>query len=424
MSNKLTKALVFAAVLSTTPGLPAHAAPLTLDEALLTAARTHPTVTAKRNEYKAARDGLEASKWQRFPALSAQSQAGQSGNKSVTSLRIEQPLWTGGRITADIDSNSARVLAAEAAVLEAEQAILTRTAALFSELVRLQSRIEAADENIEEHQRLLELIQRRAAQQVSSPSEVVAAKARLQQAKSERIQLQVAAANTKADLEQIVGQPIGEIRVPKVDLTPAADLNTTVEAALRYSPELRRMAAETEAAEAEIRSRKSTMLPMLSARHERFWGGSDSYPDSVTYLALTFQPGSGLSALSSMHEAESRRDAAISKRESVYKDIADGVRTDWNRMRSAQSDTEVLRELVESTREVYQSFVRQYATGRKTWLDVLNARRDAIQARNSLVDAEWAGVLAGVRMRIQTGELSATEPPAQPSETPAQQSGN
>ncbi|MDD4880871.1 MAG: TolC family protein [Gallionellaceae bacterium] len=382
----------------------AQGAPLTLDEALLASASTHPSVTTKKNESAAASSSLETSKWQRFPALSAQSQAGQAGGKSVTSIRIDQPLWTGGRITADIDANTAKVEAAEDGVLEAEQKVLTRTASLFTELVRLQSRLDAADENIAEHQRLLELIERRSAQQVSSPSEVVAAKARLQQAQSERIQLQVSATNTKADLEQVVGHPIAEIKVPKIELTTSSDLPATVDAALQYSPQLKRMSAETDVSEAEIKTRKATMLPMLSARHERFWG--DNYPGSITYLALTFQPGGGLSALSSMHEAESRRDAAMSSREATRKDIVDSIRADWNQVQSAQADTAVLHELVASTREVYESFVRQYSAGRKTWLDVLNARREAIQARNSLVDTQWAGVLAGLRLRINTGDLS------------------
>lgn len=383
----------------------AQGSAMSLQEALQIAVDTHPSVAAKKNELMGSENRLDASKWQRFPGVSAQSTAGQINNTAVSTVRIEQPLWTGGRITADIDSATAKVSASESAVQESEQAILIRTASAFSEIVRLQARISAADENVDEHQRLLDLIQRRADSQISPKSEAIMARARLAQAKSERIQFWTLATNAKADLAQIVGQRADHLLVPKVNLIPFASLEEVIDAAITYSPQMRRLVAEVQSSDADVQSKKSVLWPQLSARYEHLWGGTPV--NDIAYLAVTYQPGAGLSALSSIKEAESRRNAADLSRESTKKDIVDKIRSDWNQMSASQSEAEVLGELVESTRGVYESFVRQYAAGRKTWVEVLNARREATQARYSLADAQWNGFLAGVRMEVATGKTSA-----------------
>lgn len=374
-----------------------------LQELLSKAVQTHPTILEKRGSVTAAQYALAGARWQRFPNLSAESTAN-PGLGSSQVVRVEQPLWTGGRISANILASESRLRAAESALVEAEQQILLKTVSLFAELVRLGSRLDAAKDNIEEHERLLGLIQRRSDSGIASPSEVISAKARLQQARTELVQLQTAALNAKADLEQTTSMTVADIKVPKTGLEVAMDTATNIEKALAFSPGLRRLAAETLSAEAEIDARRSALMPKVSLRHEQLWGRN--YPSSQTYVVLSMQTGNGLSAGTAISEAQSQRSAAMERESGLRMEIGTSVRTDWNKVRSAKAETEVLRELTESTREMYESFVRQYAAGRKFWLDVLNARGESIKARNALVDAEWGGMLAIWRLQIATGEMT------------------
>jgi len=55
---------------------------------------------------------------------------------------------------------------------------------------------------------------------------------------------------------------------------------------------------------------------------------------------------------------------------------------------------------------VFDSFVRQFAVGRKSWVDVLNAQRESSSARYALADAEWGRVGANIRLRILIGDIS------------------
>ncbi len=398
-------ALGFVVCLLTTPAAFAAepGAAVTLQELLARASQTHPLILEKRGNVEAAQFALSGAQWQRFPNVSAEASANPTQGATQL-LRVEQPLWTGGRITANISANQARLQAAEASLIESEQEILTRTVSLFAELVRLGSRLDAARENISEHERLQGLIQRRSESGVASPSEVISATARLQQAQTEYVQLQTAAVNARAGLEELTGLSVSNIRVPKSELTVVDDVKTSVDKAVSFSPGLRRLASETLQAGAEIEARKAAFLPKLSLRHDRLWGSNS--PTSQTYLMVTAQTGNGLSVSRAVSEARSQQSAAMQRESSLRLDIGANVRTDWNKVRSAKAEAEVLRELNESTREMYESFVRQYAAGRKFWLDVLNARGESIRARNSLVDAEWGGMLALWRLQIATGALT------------------
>jgi adhesin transport system outer membrane protein len=74
---------------------------------------------------------------------------------------------------------------------------------------------------------------------------------------------------------------------------------------------------------------------------------------------------------------------------------------------------------VVANEDVSASFSRQYAIGRKGWIDVLNAQRELTQARYAATDAEWAGRLAQLRMAISTFDPALTPSLAEPAPSAA-----
>jgi outer membrane protein, adhesin transport system len=387
----------------------AHAQ-MRLDQILVAAIEHHPEVRAKRNELRSAEERFNNANWQRFPSFSVQSSSIPSGTGSntVNTVRIDQPLWTGGRISGGIDASEYRRQVSSATLAETEQQILLRAGAAFTELVRMNLRIEAADQNIQEHQRLLELIQRRATNQINPESDVVLARARLQQSKSEIIQFRNMANNARADLEQIMGRKLEPITVPAYTSLMLTDLENSLQELLQNSPTFKRLEAEIKAADADIVTRKSVYWPTISARVERFYGGVGR--DGTSYLALNFQPGAGLSAQSAIQEAIARKDAAENTLQSSRKDLSDKVRADWNQRQTTMADALVIDELVAATESIYESFLRQFPVGRKSWMELLNARKEATQAKYALADARWTGFLAAFRVAVATGDVSAQKP--------------
>lgn len=389
----------------------ALAEPLTLEEGLRLAVTSHPSVAARQSERVAAGLRLESAQWGRFPSLSSQYATDQAGRR-YTTARIEQPLWTGGVITGQIDGAQAGVRGADASLTESEQEIMIRVATSFTELGRVRARQAAAQANVTEHERLAALIARRVESQVSPASDGVLANARLAQARAELTQLDALSARARSVLSQAVSREVDELVLPEARSLGYPSRTLALDAAQSFSPALRRLAAEEEAAAADVSVRRGATRPKVVARYDRTFGGREVEGDQL-FVAVEFQPGAGLSSLTAVREAEARRHAARLAREGALRDLSDGLNADWADMESLGRQARDLRAQVDSTTSVFDSFIRQYAVGRKSWLDVLNAQREASQARYALADAEWGALRATLRLQLATGELNASNVLAQ-----------
>ncbi len=379
---------------------------LTLDEALRTAVDTHPSVGLRRAEQNSSEFALDGARWQRWPGVSMSSSRGPLGH-NLTEVQVEQPLWTGGRINANINAAEARVDAARSGVAEGRQLVLEHTATSYADAMRLQARLAAASAAIADYGKLSDMIDRRVASGISPPSDGVTVRARLQQAQGEHLQMTLQRQNATTQLETLVGHRVGELALPRMPKLTLQTLDDALDAALTHAPQLARLTAEERVADEAIAASKSSLSPALSVRYQRTFGGGNLYPSDQVFVGVTFQPGSGLSALSSISEAQSRRSGAIHSRESTRRDIVERIRELWSLAESSRAEAVLLKELVKSTQLVYESCLRQFPAGRRTWLEVLLARRDATQAQYALADAQWALFAAVLKLEIASGRLAA-----------------
>jgi adhesin transport system outer membrane protein len=410
MTSKWVKCCIFFIFLVVNEIIWADDSVLSINQALALSA-SHPSIQAKKSEHQGAFQRLETSKWQKFPSVSAYSSPGQSSIASgsrepVTTVRMEQPIWSGGKITNGIDSASLRLSAAEYGIIEVEQDLLTKTATTFTNVLKLEAKVNVSKENVDEHLRLVQLIERRARSELSSLAEVILAKARYDQAKSESIQLQTALINAKSDLQYLIGQKVEKIETPKIALSISNNLDDCLNAAKNFSPTLKRLQSESSATESDIAVARSNIYPQLSLRSDQIYGGI--LEGNATYLALTYQPGNGLSALSSSREIASKKDVIESQLGVVNLEILNKVRNDWTQYFSELKQMEVYFNLSEMTRGVYQSYVRQHEAGKKTWVEVLNSRKEATQANYTYIESEWNNFIAGVRLEILMGTINAS----------------
>ena len=385
-------------------------------ERLLDAAWTgHPAVLGKRAGVQAARGDLEGARWQRWPTPSIETGAG-TGGAHTTLLRLEQPLWNAGRIDAAIDAAGSRLSAADASVIEARQELGLKLIAAWAEARRQQERAVYAAEGVREHERLLQMIDRRVAQEVSPAVDRKFAQSRLLQVLNDQTLVRQALANALTQLGQLAGQPVSRVDDADPPAPIVASREAAVAAALDHSPVLRRLAAEEQAAEADIASRKSALWPSVSLRLEKSTG-TTVLPIERAMLMLSAQPGAGLSASAGVEAALARREAARQTRDAAVREINEQIGIDWEELQAARERLSNAREARSMSTEVFESYSRQYIAGRKTWIDVLNAVRETTQSDFALADARAQVVAAGERLRLRTGALMA--PAAAPAPAPA-----
>jgi len=128
--------------------------------------------------------------------------------------------------------------------------------------------------------------------------------------------------------------------------------------------------------------------------------------DEQTFVSVQFQPGAGLSVASSVSAAKQRKQSALDTLEAEKRELRRLIKSAWNEYTSASIQLEPSRKLVAATGSVVESYLRQYAVGKKSWLDVLNAQREATQARNTLVDFEVLYFTSLNRLKILLDEIN------------------
>ncbi|MDD5250602.1 MAG: TolC family protein [Rhodocyclaceae bacterium] len=389
---------------------------LTLNAAFRLALDGHPLRQQKLSGIAAAGDDVKAAEWKRYPTVTGENshnvqQSSNAANlpQNGTNWRLEQPLWTGGRISSEIGGAESRQRIAEFSLGETEQDLLLRVAQSFSDCLRLKERLDVAKDNVAEHERLFALIDRRRLQQVGSEADVALAHARLQQARTELMTLKATLASARTTLGQLVGAEIQD------DFVPAAapdggrpDAAAVAAAARAYSPTLHRLEAELQQAKTDVDSRKSALMPQLSARYERL-GGSDSttnIPYDRVMLVVAFQPGAGLSSVSQMDASMKRVQAAQSAIEAGERDATERALNQLNEANSFAEQLAPTLDYAQATRDVMASYLRQYTAGRKSWLDVLNTQRELAQARYAAADVNAGVLVSSLKLDALTGRLT------------------
>jgi adhesin transport system outer membrane protein len=388
---------------------PSEAQALSVDQAMQYAIKTHPLILSAEGQYRAAKSELTASRWSRFPTVGASARENSFDEKQdVTTASM--PLWMGGRINADIDLAKSKRDGALSGISEAQQSVMLETIGLFFDYFKSEKKLEIASLNVDEHQRLYEIIERRVEAATSPDVDAMLAQARLQSSRSAQIQAASIKDISKASLELTVGRVIDAVLVNNNPEPFGISLNEAVATGIAVSPRIARIESEIKGFEANIKSAKSALYPQVSLGYEKRFNDPDSslVDQEETFVSVQFQPGAGLAVASSISAAKQRKQSARDSLEAENRELRRQIKTAWNEYASVSFQLEPSKMLVDATNSVIESYLRQYAVGKKSWLDVLNAQREATQARNTLVDFEVQYLTSIYRLRVLMNEINPT----------------
>lgn len=385
-------------------------------DALREAALTNPATRSATRSLEAADQEQQAARWQRFPSPSFQSQTGQDGERS-SRLALEQPLYTGGRIEASIEAADHRQQASEHQRQQVAQDVAIRLANTWYEWQRQGERLAAQQDGVSAHRQLRDQIARRAHEGVSTQVDLALAAARLSQVQAELAQSQAAHGAARAQLQQLAGEHLAMLMAAGQALQaqgPAAlplPAPNWPERALQRDPQLARLDAEALAAGADIRVRRAQLMPTVSLVLDRYMSGPQQNQGHRTWLQVSAQPGAGLTSLASVNAAAARKEAAEENRHNASLELEQVMVTDLASHAAAREQMGVASLLRQSTQDVADSYARQFVAGRKSWLEVLNAVREAMQARLSVIDANALLGQTAWRLHLRALGLNPTPTP-------------
>jgi adhesin transport system outer membrane protein len=386
-----------------------------LDQLISVALSSHPEAQVQLSLQESARADVDSANWQFYPTLSLAIENARSGeldpssqgDSMVSILRLQQPLWAGGRLTAGLSKAEASVIVSQASLAQTRQQLALRVVQAYGEWLAAELKTRAYEKSRVTHVRLRDQVKRRIEQGVSAESDLILAVSRLQSVVAEtavaRAQMDIALTR----LGQLLGMDPAAFKLAIVAPRPvSSSVQQQLEIALEVSPALRKAQAETRVQKAVIAERRANLSPEVFLRVERQYGNAsirNAEPENRIVLGVDSRFGAGLSSLSNVKGAEAKYQAALAEVEVQRRTVNELVLADYALAVSSKVRVDALRDSLNAARQVSESYDRQFLAGRKTWVDVMNAARDLAQTEVQLADIQSTQVVVTWRLAIYTG---------------------
>jgi adhesin transport system outer membrane protein len=387
-----------------------------LEALILDAVRDNPAVSAAATESKAAAMDSKAAKAEWLPSLSARSEVRKIGGTGV--LQLDQPIWTFGRIGANIRQADANLAATYAVTDQTKYDIALRTVSAWESYASASLQTEAITAYIRELGDFNSMMARRVAQGVSARIELELVRSRLEQAQVELDGAETTRKLAIARLAQLTGEPFDDAQ--RVDTTHVDrlleraeefdDLSATqlVDASNDY-PSVRAAEHKAVAAEEASKSARASRYPSIYLRGVREFGPGRIEANNGVALGLQYN----LSASQSIYGWRSyaaRAEGAKLKIEGERRLITESLQTEMQTLMGARSRAKSLAAARVGAEAVKQSYARQFIAGRKSWLEVLNALRESELNEVSIRAAHVNTIASYYRLQLLMGMLPWQQP--------------
>lgn len=382
---------------------------------------SNPSLQSQANLVRASQADVKGANWQFYPTPSVSVEQVSASNQDtsynkdsrVITFRLQQPLWTAGRLTAGVGRAEAATAAAAAQMEETRLQLALRTIQAWGEWRAGQQKLLALRESVQTHQRLVALIQRRVEGGVSAVADEVMAQGRLEQTRAELALAQAQQVSALARLEQLTGQRIEGAQLEGLDIGPVEPiepLEPLLERAWRNSPTSLKLEAQIRQQEMDVQIRKAQLMPEVYARAEHQQGSfsaSGSNSANRFFIGLSATPGAGLSAVSGVDAANARLQALQGDVESARRSLNEQISLEHVSARSQQQRRVSLVAGLRSIQAMVASWDRQFLAGRKTWVEVMNAARELAQAQTTLAEVDAGYVTATWRLAVLSEGVAA-----------------
>ena len=374
----------------------------------------HPTVVSARQQQAAAAQDTAHARWQFFPTPSVSVQQGNQGatanqDSRVRTVSVQQPLWTAGRLTAQVDRAQANEQVGSAELEVVRQDLALRVLVGWSSVQSALLRLSAFQKSLDTHDRLLKQVVRRRDEGASADSDVMLARARMESVRADVMSSQIQLETALELLSQLAGRQVQAQEVPLQRVAPLPEgmvVDVWVAKALERAPSLSKAQARVHAQTAELAIAQASMWPEVFARVEKKHGDVIHYR-TTAYIGLEASLGAGLSKQTAAAAAQARLQSLQSDVLTQQRALTEQVRSELAQWVSASQRSALLASVVSASENVADSWSRQFLSGRKSWQEVMNAAREQAQNEVQLGDVQVQALLLGKRLAIYADGVDA-----------------
>ncbi len=420
MKRRLATVVAFAVGVAVAP---TGAGAQTLDEVLAYAYNNNPTLTAQRSALRGVDENVPIARSGWRPSVSLSGSTGfrhtdnnRGGTQDLTpaqiGLQVTQPLYDGGITRASVSEAEAGVLAGRAQLLSVEQAILLDAATAYLDVVRDQAVLDLSIQNVEVLQRQLEAAQDRFRVGEITRTDVAQAEARLSGAVADREQSVGNLQASRANFEQVVGVPPGELDAPEPVLVQPDSIDAVLARAREQNPGVLEATYNALAAQNRIEVIHGQTRPSVSldgsVAHARETQADGSRTDSAELLVnLTvplYQSGAVQAQVRQQKHFANQAQLQVS---AARRTAVEGGRQAWEALQASRARVESLTAQIRAAEIAVEGVQREAEVGARTTLDVLDAQLELFQAQVNLVVARRDELVRAFQLKQALGEMTA-----------------
>ncbi len=407
----------------------------TLQEALAMAYAYNPTLQAARANLRAVDENVPQALAGWRPTVQISGSGGQQTSSSVglptvggfrqdTQWRsrdiytiqgsVTQPLYRGGRTTAQTRRAENQVMAQRARLFATEQQVLQDTVTAYVQVIQLQEEVRLNTNNVQVLTRQLQATNERFRVGEITRTDVAQAESRLAGAIASRSDSEGRLQQARATFTRVVGQPPQRL-VPPQPLRAVA--NSTQEAsavAAQNNPNVVAALFDEAAARDNIDIQFSNLLPQVSLNGSVFRQDNqttDGLRQNGTQITANltvplYQGGAEYSLVrQARQQAQQARQVVEDQRRTASQQATQAFET----LTSARAQVEANRSQIRAAEIALDGVQREAIVGSRTTLDVLNAEQELLNARVALVRGLAALIIASHNLAVAVGRMTARD---------------
>ncbi len=381
------------------------------DELLSLLLSNHPSIKMSQEMIKGAQERVDSAFWGFFPTPSVDVSAKDS-DSYTTVARLDQPVWTGGKLTSNYDIATSKEKENIQELQETSYKLIENYLNILEDYLQSKTNIIELEIGASNLQKFSEMLERRMEAGVSSNSDQDLLKARIEQINSDMILAKNRFKVANLQLELLLDSKIDcDINFKNINILHSNNIQDSIERLLGFHPSLKKSLTQIETAKYELDNTKASVMPNLSLRLENRKGDlyneeyNKSNDQSLVYFAFTATTKAGLSALSDTAAAKIKINELEYKKKSIEKELIDTLLSDYNNYEIAKSRITVVKRSVESAQSVLDSYTRLFLAGKKQWLDLVNASREVMQYKIELSKLDASKNSLSYKLALKNGQI-------------------
>lgn len=381
------------------------------DELLSKLVTNHPSIKMSQEVINGAKERVDSAFWGFFPTPSVDVSARDS-DRNVVVARLDQPVWTGGKLTSRYDMATSKEKENIFELEETSYRLIENFLSVLESYAQSKANIIELQEGLNNLNEFNEMLDRRMDAGVSSNSDKDLLNARIEQINSDMIVAKNRYKVATLQLELMLDTKINcDVNLNKISLVHSKDIEDSINRLLEFHPAIKKSDAQIETTKYELDNTKASIMPNVSLRAEHREGDlyngdyDKSSNQNLVYVTFTATTNAGLSAMSDIAAAKVKINEIEFKKQTIEKELIDSLLNDYNNYEIAKSRMKVLEKSITSAQNVLDSYERLFIAGKRQWLDLVNASREVMQYKIELSKLLVSKNILAYKLALKNGQI-------------------